>query len=133
VFVIRNRNYNLQKYGYSSYVNTCKSFGSKIREVGKNQILRKRIKINNSSQEYYMLLTFNNTGCRSTAHCKFCVYLIITDVKNLHCWQHCFQRPSRFDALCRHFQFTPTHRSFPPCKAFSFEPGYCYRLVRFRF
>jgi len=30
VFVIRNSIYNLHKYEYSSYVNTCKSFGTKI-------------------------------------------------------------------------------------------------------
>jgi len=51
VFVIRNRNYNLQKYGYSSYVKTCKCFGTKIRKVGKNKILCNWIKINNSSEE----------------------------------------------------------------------------------
>lgn len=61
MFAIRNRNYNLQKYGYISYVNTSKCSGMKTGKVGKNEILYMWVEINNSCEEQCMLLTFNNT------------------------------------------------------------------------
>jgi hypothetical protein len=50
VFAIRNRNYDLQKYGHSTYANASKNVGARIDNVDKNEMLYNWSEVNNLSE-----------------------------------------------------------------------------------